>query len=79
VCLLLTALLGGCAATEASSSKTVQADGSDVLCTREARTGTLFSSTRCRNAEQREQERRSVEEAADAVRRPPPRRDNGGE
>ncbi|MCH7343986.1 hypothetical protein LZ017_11405 [Pelomonas sp. CA6] len=81
VCLSLAVLLAACAATDSSSTKVkvVQAEGTDVRCTQEVRTGTLLASVQCRSAEQRAEERRSVDEAAEAIRRTMPRREKGGQ
>lgn len=59
---LVPVVLAACAAAPTPSANPTVADA-DTICEREARTGTILPSTRCRTAEQRKEERAAVNSA----------------
>jgi uncharacterized protein YcfL len=61
-------LLAACASTPPVTTTAAADNDKDVLCEREARTGTILPTKRCRSAEDREADRRSLENASDNSR-----------
>ncbi len=62
---LMALALAGCASAPAT---TTAANDNSVICDKEVPTGSMLSKSKCRSAEQREAERRSVETVNESVR-----------
>lgn len=73
---LLSLLLAACAASPRGGASTADAEG--TICEREARTGSMLASSRCRTEAQREAERRAAAAAGENMRQTSPTPVGGG-
>lgn len=65
---LITLALTACAATPPQNDVKLAAVDKDTVCERETRTGSNFSTTRCRTAEQRQAEKEAVNQLGEKRR-----------